>query len=149
MEQESCGVTGACGAGFVTRPDRPHTFFAHGEAACGECERPLEGRIVLREGQVVSLVFCTDCGQTESVLSDEPQSWIRGFLAKGRPTEGRSVFKKTTSTCPTCLDLLQVDVVIDGGQVLFEKECPKCGPSKALVSEEADYYHEELEVEVK
>src|SRR5262249_30077066 len=49
-------------------------------------------------------------------------------------------FKQTTSTCPTCLDLLLCDVVIRDGKVWFEKDCPRCGPSRALVSEDAKYY---------
>lgn len=133
----SCGVTGACGPGFVTRPDRPHTFFAHQDGACGSCGTEIEGRVVLRKGQVVLLVHCPDCGQTESTLSDDASAWVADFVARGQRD---GVFKRTTSTCPTCLALLRVDVVIEDGKVWFDKDCDRCGPSRALVSEDAAYY---------
>ncbi len=31
-------------------------------------------------------------------------------------------------------------MVVDDGKVFFHKQCPDCGPSRALVSEDADYY---------
>ncbi len=135
--EESCD----CGPGFVERPDRPHTFWSHEMTTCGGCEAPIEGRVVLRDGQVFNLAFCPDCGQTEKQLSDNADSWVVEFVKRGTPEDGeRRVFKTTTSTCPGCMKLLLVDVVIRNNQVYFEKTCPACGPSTALVSEDAEYY---------
>jgi len=64
-------------------------------------------------------------------------AWVAAFLGRGQQ-EG--VFKHTTSTCPHCLVLLDAAVTIRDGKVYFVKDCAKCGPSEALVSEDAAYY---------
>lgn len=130
-----------CGPGFVTRPDRPHTFWSHEMTTCGTCERPIEGRVVIRDGAVHNLAFCSDCGQSEKLVSPNADAWVVDFVKRGTPVDGeRAVFKQTSSTCPGCLKLLLVDVVIRDGKVWFEKTCASCGPSTALVSEDAEYY---------
>ena len=68
---------------------------------------------------------------------------MAAFLARGdvpADSPGDHLFKQTTSTCPTCLTLLPADVVIRAGRVYFKKTCATCGPSEALVSEDAGYY---------
>jgi len=49
-------------------------------------------------------------------------------------------FKMTMSTCPECLKVIQAQVVFQDGKVYFLKFCPEHGHSKALVSEDAEYY---------
>ncbi len=127
----------------TARPDRPHTFFAHEYSTCPECGRDIEGRVVFRDGKVVNLMLCPQCGQTERQVADDAEAYARDFIARGRVPEGHEgdwLFKRTTSTCPGCLALLPVDVVIRDGQVFFVKDCAQCGPSEALVSEDAAYY---------
>ena len=95
--------------------------------------------MVEREGKIVHLVLCEQCGQGERVVSDNAHKWLADFVDRGvNIREG--LFKTTTSTCPTCLKLVKADVVISDGKVWFEKVCADHGPSKALVSEDAAYY---------
>ena len=125
------------------RRDKPHTFFAHELTSCGGCGAALEGRVVLRDGGVVMLKHCTGCGPTEEVIAADGPAWVAAFLARGDvPVDapGDHLFKRTTSTCPSCLTLTPADVVIRAGRVYFKKTCPTCGPSEALVSEDAGYY---------
>jgi 7,8-dihydro-6-hydroxymethylpterin dimethyltransferase len=129
MECQSCAPP--------IRKDKPHTFLKHEPSACPTCAAPVEARVVLRDERVVHLLFCVTCGQSERTVHEDAAAYLAEFLARGQ-VEG--VFKQTTSTCPTCLDLLLCDVVIREGKVFFEKDCPKCGPSRALVSEDAHYY---------
>ena len=49
-------------------------------------------------------------------------------------------FKMTMSTCPDCLKVIQAQVVFQENKVYFLKFCPEHGHSKALVSEDAEYY---------
>ncbi len=49
-------------------------------------------------------------------------------------------FKMTMSTCPTCLKTVQAQVVFEDNKVYFLKFCKEHGHSKALVSEDAEYY---------
>ena len=49
-------------------------------------------------------------------------------------------FKMTQSSCPECLKIVQAQVVFQDNKVYFLKHCPEHGPSKALVSEDAEYY---------
>jgi len=44
------------------------------------------------------------------------------------------------STCPECLKVIQAQVVFEDNKVYFLKYCPEHGHSKALVSEDAEYY---------
>jgi hypothetical protein len=123
-----------------TRQDRPHTFFHHERASCPTCKSEREGRVVLRGEEPVRLLFCETCGPSEEILPGTSKAYVERFLARGELPEGfegEAVFKETTSTCPECLTLLPVDVVIRKNQVFFKKNCPTCGPSEALVSEDA------------
>ena len=49
-------------------------------------------------------------------------------------------FKMTMSTCPECLKIIQAQVVFQDNKVYFLKHCPEHGESKAMVSEDAEYY---------
>lgn len=136
MDCTTCTTTPA-------RPDRPHTFFAHEQDRCPSCEAAIEARVVLRDGHVVHLVHCAACGPQERVVSHDAEAYVRSFLARGVVPDGvvgDHLFKHTTSTCPGCLALVAAQVVIRKGQVFFLKDCARCGPSEALVSEDANYY---------
>jgi len=125
------------------RPDRPHTFIAHAPDTCPTCALPGEARVVLRDGKVVHLLRCTACGPQEREVHANAQTWMQEFLAKGVVPEGLTgdhLFKHTTSTCPQCLALVPAEVVIRKDRVFFLKDCTRCGPSEALVSEDASYY---------
>jgi 7,8-dihydro-6-hydroxymethylpterin dimethyltransferase len=136
MECTSCSPT-------TTRQDKPHTFFAHQMSSCSTCQAALEARVVLRDGAVVELRHCPTCGPSEAVVSDDADAFVAAFLARGAvpaDAEGDHPFKHTTSTCPGCLSLIDAEVVIRKGRVYFKKRCATCGPSEALVSENAAYY---------
>jgi 7,8-dihydro-6-hydroxymethylpterin dimethyltransferase len=138
MECTTCGpATGGPG-----RPDRPHTFFSHEKTPCPTCGAELLGRVVLRDGAVFRLAFCKDHGQSEARVADDADAYVAAFVARGELAEGEEerVFKQTTSTCPRCLALVDADVVIKKGKVYLHKRCAKCGPSQALVSEDAAHY---------
>jgi uncharacterized radical SAM superfamily Fe-S cluster-containing enzyme len=125
------------------RPDRPHTFFAHEQDVCPVCAAPIEARVVMRDNKVIHLMRCLACGPQEREVATDATAYVRSFLARGTVPEGLvgdHLFKHTTSTCPQCLALVQAQVVIRKGQVYFLKDCAKCGPSEALVSEDASYY---------
>src|SRR5207247_9952557 len=95
------------------------------------------------DGRIVHLLRCSTCGPSERLVHDDGEAWMAGFLARGRVAPGdraERLFKHTTSTCPHCLALLPAEVVIRDGRVFFKKRCDTCGPSEALVSEDADYY---------
>src|SRR5687767_15059373 len=130
MDCTTCGPTPA-------RADRPHTFLAHEHGRCPDCATEVEGRAVLRDGKAVLLMRCPKCGPRESLLADDGQKWLDAFLSRGAKD---GLFKTTTSTCPSCLALVKANVVIAAGKVFFEKNCSTCGPSAALVSEDAGYY---------
>ncbi len=49
-------------------------------------------------------------------------------------------FKLTQSTCPECLELVQTKVIFQDEKVYHLKFCKDHGESKALVSEDAEYY---------
>ena len=136
MDCTSCGP-------LTARKDRPHTFLLHEASSCGTCGASVEARVVQRDDQIWALRHCDACGHTEEKLSDDAKGYLARFLDRGHLAAGekKRVFKRTTSTCPGCLALLEVDVVVrDDNKVYFEKSCPKCGPSEALVSEDAAYY---------
>ncbi|HEX8699666.1 MAG TPA: radical SAM protein [Myxococcaceae bacterium] len=138
MECTSCEPT----PGIAQRADRPHTFLHHEPSRCEGCGQDVEARVVLRQGAVFALKFCQKCGQTESKLADNADAYVDAFVQRGEVTDDTRdhLFKHTTSTCPSCLALLQAQVVIRRGKVYFKKDCKKCGPSEALVSEDARYY---------
>ncbi len=125
------------------RPDRPHTFLHHAPSSCGQCRREIEGRVVERAGEIFTLVHCPECGASEHVTSRSAKAYLEDFVARGTPQPGSTepfIFKSTTSVCPTCLALTRADVVIESGRVYFNKDCKTCGASRALVSEDANYY---------
>ncbi len=126
------------------RKDKPHTFLLHEPTTCGTCGVGLEGRVVLRGADAVMLKLCTACGPSEAVLSSNAEAYLAAFLARGERPEGATgdhLFKHTTSTCPKCLNLVPAEVVIRAdNRVYFRKDCASCGPSEALVSEDAAYY---------
>jgi len=127
--------------GTRTRRDRPHTFFAHEKATCDKCGGELEARVVLRDNRVFHLKHCNDCGPSEALISENADDYVRAFLERGAPAgSGEHHFKQTTSTCPSCLALVEAQVVIRDNRVYFKKRCAQCGPSEALVSENAKYY---------
>jgi uncharacterized radical SAM superfamily Fe-S cluster-containing enzyme len=128
----------------AVREDRPHTFLAHAMDVCPGCASVKEARVVIRDHAVWHLVFCAACGQSERQIDPDAKAWLQAWLARGRgaaaePT-GDHPWKRTTSTCPTCLALTEAVVVMREGKVYFQKDCPTCGPSEAMVSEDADYY---------
>lgn len=126
-----------------TRPDRPHTFFAHEMDACPACKKSIEARVVLRDGKVFNLMLCTSCGQQERLVTDNADAYVKAFLDRGVVPDGLvgdHLFKHTTSTCPQCLALVPAQVVIRKDRVFFLKDCTRCGPSEAMVSEDASYY---------
>ncbi|MDP2305877.1 MAG: radical SAM protein [Pseudomonadota bacterium] len=128
---------GSCG----TRPDRPHTFLAHAPDVCPSCTTPVEARVVLRDGKAVHLIRCKQCGHSERVIAEDGAAWRAAFVASGRPDDPvPHRFKQTTSTCANCLALVPTDVMVAEGKVFFEKICSRCGPSRALVSEDASHY---------
>lgn len=132
-----------CPSDIASRADRPHTFLLHELSSCSGCERVIEGRVVLRDGQVINLVFCVECGQTEKHVADDAKAYVDALVARGVVPEGHKgdyEFKRTTSTCPTCLELTEAIVVFRNGKAYFKKDCSSCGPSEALVSEDAQYY---------
>jgi uncharacterized radical SAM superfamily Fe-S cluster-containing enzyme len=125
------------------RPDKPHTFFSHEYVACPKCMRRGEARIVLRDGQVWELLRCESCGPVERLHHRDAAGFVADFLSRGEADAASPVdrvFKHTTSVCPHCLRLLEVEVVLRAGKVYFRKDCPSCGKSEALVSEDARYY---------
>lgn len=124
------------------RKDRPHTFICHAPSRCGACGEPVEARVVLRGDDAVALKFHPGCGQSEERLG-AGREWMAAFLARGEAaiaSKHEASFKQTTSTCPECLALVPADVVIREGRVYFKKTCRTCGPSEALVSENAGHY---------
>src|SRR6266545_766184 len=136
MDCVSCGPV-------PERKDRTHTFFAHERTRCPGCAAEVEARVVLRDGGVVHLIHCAACGPSEQVISTNAAACVADFLARGQVPDGATgdhIFKHTTSTCPTCLALLDATVVLRDGKVYFKKQCKTCGPSEALVSEDARYY---------
>jgi uncharacterized radical SAM superfamily Fe-S cluster-containing enzyme len=139
MECTTC----APGPDLATRKDRPHTFFRHDLSSCAGCGATIEARVVLRDGQAVALLHCLTCGPSEQLVAADGGAYVQEFLARGdvpQDADGDHLFKHTTSTCPGCLALLAARVVIRRGKVYFVKDCPRCGPSEALVSENAAYY---------
>ncbi|MBA2543760.1 MAG: radical SAM protein [Deltaproteobacteria bacterium] len=135
----------------MKRVDRPHLFFAHQFDTCPGCEMKIEARVVFRDGQAVHLLHCTACGPQERLLGVDQKTYVQAFLERGKVPDGMvgdHLFKTTTSTCPGCLALVEAQVVIrtvkvngvGEKRVFFLKDCTRCGPSEALVSEDAAYY---------
>ncbi len=132
----------SCGPAPI-RKDKPHTFLLHERVACPACAKVAEGRVVLRDGAVVNLLRCSNCGPQEVHVHRDARAYVQELMARGEVPEGHTgdwPFKRTTSTCPECLALLDAEVVIRDGKVFFKKHCQTCGPSEALVSEDARYY---------
>jgi uncharacterized radical SAM superfamily Fe-S cluster-containing enzyme len=139
MECQSCSPA----PDRPTRQDRTHTFLMHEMSTCGTCGAAVEARAVIRDGQIVHLKRCETCGPSESVAATDAKAYIEAFVARASAPagpDGERLLKHTTSTCPGCLELLPARVVIRDGKVYFKKECQRCGPSEALVSEDARHY---------
>lgn len=64
----------------------------------------------------------------------------QGTSLSGREDRPYTFYKMTMSTCPECLEVIQAQVVFQDDMVYFLKFCPDHGHSKALVSEDAEYY---------
>src|SRR5712692_3424758 len=108
----------------VARKDRPHTFFSHEKHPCPRCSRVDEARVVFRDERVIALLRCGTCGPVEWELAPDATAYRAAFLARGLATAlpGEEIlFKRTTSTCPGCLALLEADVLIRDGKVYFRK----------------------------
>ena len=84
------------------------------------------------EQKVAGTPICEPC-ETASVYGRVDKPAEREF----RPY---TFFKMTMSTCPECLKVISAQVVFQDSKVYFLKHCPVHGPSKALVSEDAEYY---------
>ncbi|MCZ7586239.1 MAG: hypothetical protein M5R36_24575 [Deltaproteobacteria bacterium] len=52
----------------------------------------------------------------------------------------KKILRRTTGSCPTCLETVPASVVEDGGAVYLVKECPTDGDSRTMLSQHADYY---------
>jgi 7,8-dihydro-6-hydroxymethylpterin dimethyltransferase len=63
-----------------------------------------------------------------------------GNMEVERENRPYTFFKMTMSTCPDCLKVIQAQVVFQDNRVYFLKFCPEHGHSKAMVSEDAEYY---------
>ena len=61
-------------------------------------------------------------------------------INNGQKKHNYSYLNKTLSTCPYCLELVDTKIVIETNKVFFIKNCQTHGISKALVSEDAEYY---------
>jgi uncharacterized radical SAM superfamily Fe-S cluster-containing enzyme len=58
---------------------------------------------------------------------------------------GRDVFHSFSKCiCPTCRELIDGARVLRSGKVYLRKQCPRCGPSEALVSGDADWFLKSL-----
>lgn len=98
---------------------------------------------MFRDDAVFNLLLCPSCGQQQIDVAPDAEAYRRAFIARGQVPEGHRgtwKFKETTSTCATCLALIRADVVIRDDKVYFDKVCDACGPSSALVAEDATYY---------
>ena len=52
------------------------------------------------------------------------------------------LLRKTHGTCPVCVEVVPAEIVVDGGRVFIEKQCPEHGINRALISVSPDYYEE-------
>ena len=51
-----------------------------------------------------------------------------------------NVLDNKTSVCESCGDFVQTTVLCENNSVYYEKECPKCGKQRTLISIDLDYY---------
>ena len=65
---------------------------------------------------------------------------MSGTLLNKRTFRNYTFFKMTMSTCPECIKVVQAQVVFEDNKVYFIKHCDEHGESRALVSEDAEYY---------
>jgi uncharacterized radical SAM superfamily Fe-S cluster-containing enzyme len=129
MKCTTCGVP--------TRSDRPHVYLKQERTSCAKCGALVEARTVLRGGEVFRLRHCPKCGAAEEKVGSDARRYLEDFMAQRR---GDGVFKATTAACPRCLSLVDAKVLLRGGKVYLAKTCKACGPSEALVSEDAGWY---------
>jgi len=59
---------------------------------------------------------------------------------KERKKRSNTYLGMTQSACPHCLGLVNAKILRAGSKVYFHKYCPEHGHSRALVSEDAEYY---------
>ncbi len=119
-----------------TRADRPLAYLTQERRACPSCGQPIDWRTMFRGETVIRKRFCPSCGEAEETTGQTTHEALAALTRQ----DATGVYKHTTSTCPKCLALIEAKVVVRDGKVFFDKECPTCGPSQALVSEDADYY---------
>ncbi len=133
-----------CETDASPRPDRPHTFLLHALSTCAHCGETREGRVVRRGSTIHTLVYCAECKkQSEHDTHPDADTYLAELVARApsEPQAEEVEFKRTTSTCPSCLALVEAKVVIRDGQVFFRKHCTACDETtQAMVSEDADYY---------
>ncbi|MGC4117229.1 MAG: radical SAM protein [Myxococcales bacterium] len=131
----------SCGPATHGRKDRPHVYLKQEPTTCSKCGARIEVRTVLRAGEVFRLKHCATCGPSEEKVAGDAKAYLDDFLAQGATNDGAArTFKTTTAACAKCLELIDAKVVLEGGKVYLAKTCPKCGQSKALVSEDASWY---------
>ena len=127
------------------RRDKPHTFFAHEFTTCGACGGGARGarRAARRRGRHAQALH--GLRPAGALVADRrPRPGWPAFLARGEVPDGLAgdhLFKHTTSTCPTCLALL-AGRRRDPRRAAStsRRTARRCGPSEALVSEDASYY---------
>src|SRR3954471_20387610 len=57
----------------------------------------------------------------------------------------REVFHSfSKGLCPTCRELVDGSRILRSGKVYLRKQCPRCGPSEALISGDADWFLKSL-----
>ncbi|HEY3448913.1 MAG TPA: radical SAM protein [Myxococcales bacterium] len=131
----------SCGPATHGRKDRSHVYLKQEPSSCSKCGARIEVRTVLKAGEVYRLRHCPACGPSEEKISGDAKAYLDDFLAQGAARDGAPrTFKTTTAACAQCLELVDAKVVLESGKVYLSKACPKCGPSKALVSEDAAWY---------
>ncbi len=82
----------------------------------------------------------SDCGCGENALHLADRPFVR------TPDAGaKEVFHSfTRAMCPKCRRLLDAARVIRGGKVYMRKQCPKCGPSEAIIAGDAEWFLKSL-----
>lgn len=62
------------------------------------------------------------------------------FNTTARLKRSHTYIGQTTSTCPTCMDLVTAKILCENQKVYLDKFCEKHGASKALIEEDAAYF---------
>lgn len=53
-----------------------------------------------------------------------------------------TVLRTTQGTCPVCVEIVDARLIVDGGRVVLEKDCPEHGRNRALLSKAPEYFAE-------